>query len=168
MTFGQNIVSTLIGTVSGFIFAVVLFYITEHRKQKSEKVNLIKNLKREFKYNLSLISNWIDEYDKILRKITADDFQVYPSLRYTYFQRYFVQMSFGHGILYDKLTDEEVSSLNAILLHFDSADEQYIQNLINRWKDSTIDKVTTLRDMELEKDLAVQYKKTYKKMLSNL
>ena len=169
MTFCENVTATLVGTTSGFVFAVALFYLTEYWKRNSEKTNLLKNLKREFKYNLALISGWIEEYDKILRKMTTDDLQVYPSLKYTYFQRYFVQTSFGHGILYAKLTDDDdVSGLNTILVHFDSPAEQYILNLVNNWKNGTIDKVTASRAMEFEKDLAVRYKKTYETILQKL
>jgi hypothetical protein len=91
MTFGQQVLASFVGTAFGFIFAIFLFLITKVIRSHLDKKTLRKHLKREFEYDISLLQEWIDEIDKILRKITANDPQVFSYLRYTFFQRFFVQ-----------------------------------------------------------------------------
>ncbi len=85
MTFGQQICATLIGTASGFVFALVLYFITNFIRELCSKNTLRKQLKRELQYDISLLQEWIDEIDKILRKIATNDTKVFSYLRYTFF-----------------------------------------------------------------------------------
>ena len=75
----------------------------------SQKKPYVKHLKREFEYDISLMQEWIDEVDKILRKITANDNKVFSFMRYTFFQRSFMQEAFKFGIMYDALDNEDIS-----------------------------------------------------------
>lgn len=77
MTFEQQVLASFMGTAFGFIFAILLFLVTSAIKLKSDKKTLRKHLKREFEYDISLLQEWIDEIEKILRKITANDSQVF-------------------------------------------------------------------------------------------
>ena len=166
MTFKEQIIASCIGTFFGFIFAIVLFFITNFIQQLLVKISFRAYLKREFKYNISLLKEWIDEIDKVLRKITAEDKQVYSYLKYSFFQRYFMQESFKLGIMYKLFDNEDIFSLNKVLLHCDIGMEQYVNSLIDRWKKGEIKRQEALDAFEFQKEELKEYKKHLEKLLS--
>ena len=83
MSFWEQVTSSFVGTLFGFIFAIVLFLITGGIKNRKTKATLKKFLKREFQYDIALLKEWIEEIDKILRKITVDDKNVYSYLKFS-------------------------------------------------------------------------------------
>ena len=159
MSFGEQISASFIGTFFGFIFAIILFFITNKIIESRNKRMLLKYLKREFEYDISLMQEWVNEIDKILRKITANDSNVFSYLKYSYFSRAFMQQAFNSGIMYKKLNNEEILQLNTILLHCDIASEGYINSLITQWKSGSIDQKDVLFKFEFEKDSLTQYKR---------
>lgn len=168
MTFQQQVIATLLGSIAGFLFAIFIFYITENIKTKRIKKNLIKNLKREFEYNISLLQGWIDEIDKILRKITTDDRQIFSYFKYSYYQRLFTQESFHFGILYELYNNEDISTLSTILLHCDINGEQYINQKITQWNTVQIEQRKVLSTFEFEKETLQKYKKQLTELLGKL
>ena len=60
MTFWQSVFPVFIGAVFGFIFSIVLFYITNIWRGKKAKEALEKSLIKEFGYNISFLSQLID------------------------------------------------------------------------------------------------------------
>ncbi len=165
MTFGQQVLASFVGTTFGFIFAILLFLITSGIKSYLDKKTLRKHLKREIEYDISLLQEWIDEIDKILRKITANDQQVFSYLRYTFFQRFFMQEAFRSGIMYKSLNNEHISNLNTILLHFDIGIEQYINGTIQQWKTGQQPQKEALRQFEFEKEELKKYQKHLREIL---
>ena len=168
MTFAQQVLSSFVGTTFGFIFAILLFLLTNAIKSYLDKKTLRKHLKREFEYDISLLQEWIDEIDKILRKITANDLQVFSYLRYTFFQRFFMQEAFRSGIMYNALNNEHISNLNNILLHCDIGIEQYVNGAIQQWKGGQLPQQDALRLFEFEKDELKKYQKHLSEILSIL
>jgi len=168
MTFGQQILATLYGTIAGFVFAIVLYYVTDLIRINKTKNNLIKNLKREFEYNISLLEEWIKEIDRILLKISAHDEQVFSYLKYSYFQRLFLQECFRFGILYKSFNNEDISNLNTILLHFDINFENYINKIIGHWKDQVMPQKEAIKHFYFEKDELIKYKKQLGELLTKI
>lgn len=168
MTFCQQVIASFIGTTFGFFFAILLFLITGTIKSYRDKKTLRKHLKREFEYDISLLQEWIDEIDKILRKITAKDLQVFSYLRYTFFQRFFMQEAFRSGIMYNSLNNEHISNLNTILLHCDIGIEQYLNGAIQQWKTGQQQQQEVLRQFEFEKEELKKYQKHLREILGIL
>jgi len=168
MTFIQQVLASFIGTVFGFFFAILLFFTTNAIRGKFSRNTLRKHLKREFEYDITLVQEWIDEIDKILRKATANNREVFSYLRYTFFQRFFLQEAFRTGIMYNSLVDEDISNLNNILLHFDIGIEQYLYGLIQNWKNGQIVQPEALRSFEFEKEQLQIFKKNLAKISEKL
>lgn len=168
MTFGQQVLASFVGTTFGFIFAILLFLITSAIKFYLDKKTLRKHLKREFEYDISLLQEWIDEIDKILRKITVNNREVFSYLRYTFFQRFFIQEAFRSGIMYKSLNNEHISNLNTILLHCDTGIEQYVNGAIQQWKTSQQPQQEALRQFEFEKEELKKYQKHIREILGIL
>ncbi len=168
MTFEQQVLASFMGTAFGFIFAILLFFITSKIKASLEKKTLRQHLKREFEYDTSLLQEWTDEIDKILRKIAANDLQVFSYLRYTFFQRSFMQEAFMSGIMYKSLNNEEISNLNSVLLHCDVGIEQLINGTIQQWNNGQLPQQEALRKFEFEKEQLQKYKKHLREIIGKL
>jgi len=165
MTFVQQVLASFMGTTFGFIFSIILFLITWAIKSYVDRKTLRKHLKREFQYDISLLQEWIAEIDKILRKISASDHDVFNFLRYTFFQRTFMQEAFRSGLIYNSLNNEQLSNLNNILLHCDVRIEQYINGTIHEWKTSQKPQQEALRQFEFETEELRKYQKHLKEIL---
>lgn len=168
MAFEQQVLASFVGTTFGFIFAILLFLITGAIKSYLNNKTLRKHLKREFEYDISLLQEWIDEIDKVLRKITAGDPQVFSFLRYTFFQRSFIQEAFRSGIMYNTLNNEHISNLNNILLHCDIGIEQFLNGSIQQWKTRQLPQQDALRQFEFEKEELKKYQKHLREILGIL
>ena len=114
------------------------------------------------------MQEWIDEVEKILRKITANDNKVFSFMRYTFFQRHFMQEAFKFGIMYDALDNEDISKLNTILIHCDVGIEQYVNSSIGQWNSDQIQQQEALNNFEFEKEELGMYKKHLKAILNKL
>ena len=134
MTFGEQVLATLVGSIAGFLFAIALFYLREKITGKRVKKNIAKCLKREFQYNLNLIEEWIQTVDRILQKITVQDYKIFDYLRYSSYQRFYLYQSFQFGVLYDFFNNEDVKIISDIENHLNINVEQYINFFIDRWK----------------------------------
>lgn len=168
MTFEQQVLASFLGTAFGFVFAILLFLITGKIGQNLKRETLRKHLKREFEYDTSLLQEWIDEIDKVLRKITADDHQVFSYLRYTFLQRSFMQEAFRSGIMYKALNNDEISRLNSVLLHCDFGIEQVINGAIQQWNSVQLSQQEALRKFEFEKEQLQSYKKHLQEIVKKL
>ena len=58
MTFQEQMFATFLGSVFGFIFAIVIFYTQERYKEKKEQKNIFSNLREEIWFNISVVEQW--------------------------------------------------------------------------------------------------------------
>jgi len=134
MSFKEQILASFIGTFFGFIFAIILFLITNWVQKKLANKAFKKHLGREFQYDIKLLQGWIDETEVVLRKITAKDKKVLQYIKYSDLGRYFMDESFKLGLIYNLFNNEQVFKLNKLVTHCSLATEQYINGKISEWK----------------------------------
>jgi len=168
MTFSQQIIATFVGSLAGFIFAILLFYLTEHIKSRRQKSKSIAGLKKEFAYNFLLIDKWIDETEQILRKVASGDHDIFILYRLTDYQRLFTQLCFQQGILYDALDSKAIAELNSILIHFDMGTTQWLNGFINQWHENKLPSVEANRVFEFERGELKKYKEQLGNMLKGM
>src|SRR3989338_9138279 len=164
MSFWQNLFSTLIGALLGFIFSICLFYFQNKWSKKAEKESLEKNLVKEFEFNEHYLQKVLDEIKKVIEKITVDDRAVYYFFNYLRYQRLLIQTYFQQGYLYEKLDPEDISVLDTVLTHMGQVNEYYLNNSIQRWKEGTIDQKEILGIMAFERDTVEKYIKDLHKI----
>lgn len=126
-------------------------------------------MKREFKYDIRLLQDWIDKIEEILRKISAKDKQIYQYLKFSDFARYFMDESFKFGLIYNLFNDDEIFNLNKLVSHGALGMEQYVNNKILDWKNCQTDE----EEKKQKEVLAVfEYQKIqlkeFKKLLEGL
>ena len=161
MTFWQSVFSVFIGTVFGFIFSIVLFYITNIWRSKKAKEALEKSLIKEFEYNISFFRQLIEKLNKSIEKISSDDTELHFFLNYVYYQRLFLQSYFQQGYLYDKLDPDDIILLDNILNHISVYGGDYINNNIQLWEEGQITKQKANQVLGYERD-------TMEKFLKNI
>lgn len=162
MTFEQQILSTFIGALAGFIFSIFLFYLTEKFKINKTNKDLSNNLQKELNHNISFLENYKDEFEKIIRKISANDKQIFTTFRFNKLRRLFILEALNKGLLYKYLSSEEIDELDAMLDYFNVSMDQihyrYVENYIN----NTMPQQNTLQMFEFNRDLIVKYLKLIK------
>jgi len=132
MTFGENVCATLIGTVAGFLFSIALFYVREKVKHTREREKTIKNLRREFVYDVGLLGEWVRNLTTARAQVAAGT-NVFRTIPYTRFSRAFVQEAFRSGIIFEIFNDEEVASIDELLGFFWTGGEQFVNDKLAKW-----------------------------------
>jgi len=94
----------IISTITGFLFALLLFYLQEAQKKRQNQKVLIKYLNRELKYNIALINQWIKDikHDIYFLRWAKPIFTFTP--QFNKFRSLFINKAFDSGIIYDLLT----------------------------------------------------------------
>ena len=137
-SFWSRALATLIGTVAGFVFSILLFYISERIKRSRDQKKIIAGLKREAAFNIGLCDAWLKAIQDIRLKVAAGDAAFFHYFDYNRALRIFVQEALRAGILYDLLSDTELVDLDKSLLFLAFYEEQDINGRIAQWKAGTI------------------------------
>lgn len=121
----------IIPAIIGFLFAWLLFYLKEARKQKV----IIKYLNRELKYNTALINQWIKDikHDIYFLRWAKPIFTFTP--QFNKFRSLFINKAFDSGIIYDLLSDRHIECIARMLTFFSVEKQSSIKDFINRYKD---------------------------------
>jgi len=160
MIFREQLFSTFLGSFLGFLFAILLFFITYWLANKKIKSSYKKLLKREFEFNISLLETWLNDLADVIVKISNDDHNIYHYFKYVDFQVYFLKKAFELGIIYDSLKkDEDISKLIDMLNFFSSTNEYFVNQQIKSWKNDEIDKKTITDNMQFGKSEISKYLK---------
>lgn len=159
MNFNEQIIATFIGSFLAFIFAIILFLVTNWLTAKKARKSYKQLLKREFSYNVELLQKWLNELTDVLGKISADDKNIFNYFKYTYFQVYFLNECFKYGIVYELFKkDKDIENLNAMLGFFNPGGEQVINNDITSWKTNQIDKKNITSRIQYQKKKIDEYR----------
>jgi len=137
-SFWSHALATLVGTVAGFVFSILLFYISERVKRLRDQKKVIAGLKREAAFNIGLCEAWLKAIGDIRPKVAAGDLAFFDYFDYSRALRIFVQEALRAGILYDLLSDTELVDLDKSLLFLAFYWEQDINGKIAQWKAGTI------------------------------
>jgi len=152
MTIWQNIFSTFIGVLAGFLFSIALFYFTTTQRRYKSARTLAKNLNKEFEYNINFLKNIISDLNKSIEKIASDDDELHMFFDYKYYQRLFLQAYFQQGYLYDKLDPEDIILLDTILSHMAPLAGNWINEHIQMWEKKQITKQRVTQVLSFERD----------------
>lgn len=117
-SFIETIGATFIGALLAFIFSFILFLIQVWIKERLRLKKLKTNLISEIEFNLSFLEKYREDINDLIGRIQADDKEVYFNMRSHKLQRSFITQYFTEGLLYEKLTADEIDDLDSILGFF--------------------------------------------------
>jgi putative component of toxin-antitoxin plasmid stabilization module len=134
-SFWSRALATLVGTVAGFVFSIVIFYITESVKRSHERTKIVAGLNREATFNIGLCDTWLKGISELRLKVAAGNRNVFNYFDYTRALRIFVTEGLKAGILYELLSDAELVELDKALRFVGAPQsEQYINEKVAQWK----------------------------------
>ena len=152
MSFCQNLFSTFIGVLFGFIFSIFLFYLTGKWSKRAQKKSLEKNLIKEFEFNNHYLKRIFDDLNKVIEKIAVNDKNVFIFFNYISYQRLFITTYFQQGYLYEKLEPAEINLIDTILSRMSTGGQNYINNSIQTWKDGHLNQAQISSILGFERD----------------
>ena len=159
MTFWQSFFPTFSGALLGFIFSIVLFYITNKLNANKNKKTLESNLIKELEYNLAFLKRLISDLNKCIEIVSADDRNIFLFFDYKYYQRLFLLRYFQEGYLYEKFDADDISHLDIILNHMSVFGANYINDRIKWWINNEIIKKEINQALMFERDNLKKYEK---------
>lgn len=131
MKFWQQVIATLIGVVAGFIFSILLFYLSERWKKASLKKEMIKNVKEEINYNIALLGRLKEKVNDVIQDVSSGNPRLYKEFKFISFQKIFVNSAFGRGDLYDIFSIDEISSIDEMFSYFSDGNDIFADKLLN-------------------------------------
>jgi len=162
ITFGQHMISTFVGVVGGFIFAIVLFWVQQALYIRKQKAALEKNLLKEIKFNnnylIMLRDSLQDTLDRIgstktrLNDTPSGKKHVIPLFNFSLYGQNFIQQYFNQGYLYDSLSGTDIRLLSIIIATFSTNGQMVLNKYIDEWQQDKIknaelyEKLLTVRE----------------------
>lgn len=135
MDFTQQVIANITGVVIGFLFSIMLFYLTEKWKRASERKTALQNVAREMGYNIGLLERMRDQIGDLLQDISvgADSKPtLYKNFSFGKLQKLFVIEAFNRGILYEILSPEDINNFDAMLSFFDKGTDEWADDVLKR------------------------------------
>jgi hypothetical protein len=152
MAFWQQVIATLIGATSGFLFALMLFWIRERSTKKRLEKHLLKNLHYEFEYNLNLFRKYAGRISECIEAINAGDKNVYLSLDYNFVASFFSMEFYREGLASKYLHYENMKRWNDFLSNHSPGSEEYVLSTLESWRKSEIEKGKVFKALKHERN----------------
>jgi hypothetical protein len=152
MDFWPTLLSTFFGAFLAFIFSIILFYITTKFGASNQKSKLERNLLNELEYNEHYLKRVLGDLQKYIEKITVDDKQLYCVFNFSQYQRLFISQYFQQGLLYEKLSPDDINQIELILSHFTQNGESWLYGHVERWKKGELPQKEALSVFSYERD----------------
>ena len=128
MTFGQQILATMIGATAGFIFSLCLVWLKEKWKKSSSKSFLKNNVSIEISYNIRFLDQALDDIKKCIEKITIGDKKAYCLVNYSRFARFFTQSYYQSVFMLEQWQLEDIDKLDNILITYSDGMDNYVRD----------------------------------------
>ncbi|MEA2095933.1 MAG: hypothetical protein U9P73_04470 [Candidatus Cloacimonadota bacterium] len=152
MNFYEQLVATMIGTISGFIFSLFLFYIKEKLSISKRRRFMVKNVKKELEANIVLLIKADQSLTKCIEQVTNNIQQVYCTLNYKFYGKFFTQQFYQSGFIYDEWTIKDIETLNEAFVAYSVGSDAYVLNGLQQWRDGKADNKSTLAVLHFERD----------------
>jgi hypothetical protein len=158
MTFGQQVVATLIGSFGGFLAALAMLWVKQRFDESRKEKSLLKNLHYEIAYNINLLSKYDDQITKCIEAVGADSRQVYLILDYDHIARFFSIQFYQEGFVTKYLHIEDVKRWNDFLSRLSDGSEEYVSETVKKWRKGEVSKEEVFQALKHER-AQVQYAK---------
>ncbi len=152
MTFWQYLLATFVGVALGFVFSIILFYLTNRWSRNARKKSLEGNLVKEFVFNEKYLQDLIKKLDAALQDITVENRNAYHYFRYRSYQQLFTTTYLSQDFIYERLEPDDIYKLGLILDRMSSWGEQFINDLMRRWNNNAVSSQEALQFVRLDRD----------------
>jgi hypothetical protein len=147
----NQIWSTLVGTIAGFVFSLALFYFTDRIKRRHDRMRILRGLQRELKFDLALFDSLSKGIEDARLKVAVGDKDIYLYLDYSRFLSIFIIQAVREGILYDLLTNEDLVGLDKAMRTCNAQPEKEFSDRLTLWKSGQIGNSEMFKTLEFHK-----------------
>ena len=141
-----------------FMFSLVIFYVTERLKRKTERKEMLRNVYREIRFNLNFLDKYKIELDRLVQKVIANDQNVSHFFKFGKLQRTFLLNAFDKGLLYEVLTDEEINTIDSMIGFFFKDTDNFLASKLSEFKDSEVTTSDMLHRLQWNIDELIRYR----------
>lgn len=145
MEFQQQVLATLAGVMGGFVFSIILFYLTEQWRDRSEKKTILQNVIRECDYNIMLLQRMREQLNDMLQEVAVSKAHIYKPFVFNRIQRLFMQEAFKKGFLYEILESDHIIMVDEMLRYYDAGTDSFARDVL---KDLETKKITADKALE--------------------
>lgn len=143
MTFWQNVLSTGIGAVLGFVFSIVLFYISQRVQKNTWRRDLRNSVSKELEYDRDYIQTQLDALNQSIERLGNDEREIFPLVRFSGLRTTAWGQYVTSGYVWDDLDPSQVAEFDEMLWNMGPSAEQLVFLAVERWKEGEADKTTT-------------------------
>ncbi len=152
MTFKEQTFATLIGTTSGFLFSLALFWVKEYFSSSKQRTHLLKNLHYEFAYNINLFKKYHKQITECMEAVSADKRNVFLPLDYNFVASYFSLQFYREGLISKYLHYEDMKRWNDFVTRLSVGNERFLLDSLDSWGKSTLDKERIFDLLKFERE----------------
>ena len=152
MTFAEQVTATLVGTISGFLFSLMLFWVKEYFGKTKLQKHLIENLQYEFEYNNNLFKKYSQKISECIEAVNAGTREVYLSLNYSFVASYFALQFYREGLASKYLHYEDIKRWNDVLINHGAGSEQYVLDNLALWRKGEVEADRVFTALKYERD----------------
>ncbi|MCX6841319.1 MAG: hypothetical protein NTX53_03405 [candidate division WOR-3 bacterium] len=163
MTFSQSLASTLVGTVAGFVFSILLFYLSENWRRRHAKTVLMRNLRKELEFDIEHAASLLDVLQGTTAKVATGEKDLMPYFQYEVFQSFYLGQVYREGYLYDAFDMKSVRSIDEMFRFLQNAGAN-VNKSIEDFKSGTREANEVRRDIEFH----IAKLKEYRDLLHSL
>jgi hypothetical protein len=149
----EQTLPVFIGAFAAFLFSVITLYIGNRVNQKNVRKQLLSNLSRELKYNVSVIDDIKKSIDKVIPKILANEKEPYVKLKYSKFMTNFTQEAYRNGILFELLSEYDIAIFDDVLSHYNNGGgESWLRGRLKALSGGSVTMQDVVYSFQYEKD----------------
>jgi|GEM_PF-3256440 len=158
-----------IGAFAAFVFSIITLYIANRINTKNTRKQLLNNLSRELKYDLSVISDLKKSIDKVIPKILADEDTPYFTLKYSKFLTNFVMEAYRNGVLFDLLSEYDMAVFDDVISHYGgNGSEPWLRDQLQKLNDKILEKKEVVATFQFERDTLENHTRVINDVLSKI
>lgn len=166
MNFCKQVLATLIGSFGGFLAALAMLWIKNWFDSSQKETVLLKNLRFEIDYNINVLCKFDDQLTKCIEAVGADSKSLYLSLDYNLVAHHFSILFYREGLITKYLHVEDVKRWNDFLSTLSPGGENYVMEVLEKWRHASIDKETVFSVLNHER-AQVRYAKELSEYLKS-
>lgn len=168
MDFYQQVLATLAGVIGGFVFSIILYYLTERWRMKGEKKTILRNVLQECEYNIVLLIRMREQLNDMLQEVAVNKAQIYKPFVFSRIQRLFVLEAFKKGFLYEILDSEHINKLDEMLRYYETTTDGLATDVLKRLESREITPDKALEHFDYDKRMIRDHLEFLRKIKSTI
>lgn len=167
-SFLSEALPVFVGALAAFMLSMVAFMLRNAITKRSEKRQLMNNLSRELRYNLTVIEDLKKGINAVLPRILAEENDPYVKLRYNKFMGNFIQEAYRGGILFELLSEYDIAMFDDVINHYTDSPESWLCSRLSDLSTGEIETQDAVSSFQYELERLDSHKKVIGDVLDKI